>query len=133
MASKPKIKSFSQAVKANISQQTPRFAPISSHEDFLHLLQLKEAFSKLPQATIISIHQASLDSTNASQESSSHPSIFRTLKITTQGPTRYQILVPLNFAAVELIVTNAASAVQSYNKDLVEARSKLRVESVYKA
>ena len=85
---KPKAKLFAQAVKANISQQTPRFAPASSHEDFLHLLQLKEAFPNLPQATIISMHQASLGSANASQGSSSRPSVSRTLKMTTQGPTR---------------------------------------------
>ena len=53
---KPKVKSFAQAVKANVSQQTPRFAPVSSHEDFVCLLQLKEAFPNLPQATIISMH-----------------------------------------------------------------------------
>ena len=64
--SKPKAKLFAQAVKANVSQQTPRFAPVSSHKDFLHLLQLKEAFPNLPQATIISMHQASLGSANAS-------------------------------------------------------------------
>ena len=33
---KPKVKSFAQTAKANGStQQTPRFAPVSSHEDFL--------------------------------------------------------------------------------------------------
>ena len=48
LASKPKskAKSFAQAAKANISG--PKFAPVSSHKDFLHLLQLKEAFSNLP-------------------------------------------------------------------------------------
>ena len=79
------------------------------------------------------MHQASLGSANASQGSSSRPSVSRTLKMTTQGPTRCQVLVPLDSAAAELIVTNAASAVQSCNKGLVEARSKLRVESVHKA
>jgi len=53
---KPKVKSFSQAVKANVFQQTPRFASALSHKNFLHLLQLKEAFPNLSQATIISIH-----------------------------------------------------------------------------
>ena len=130
---KPKVKSFAQTVKANVSQQTPRFAPASSHEDFLRLLQLKEAFPNLPQATIISMHQASLGSANASQGSSSRPSASRTLKIMTQGPTRHQVLVPLDSAATELIVANAASAVLSCNKGLVEACSKLRVESVHKA
>ena len=121
---KPKAKSFAQAVKANVSQQTPRFAPASSHEDFLRLLQLKEVFPNLPQATIISMHQASLGGANASQGSSSRPNVSRTLKMTTQGPIRRQVLVPLD---------SAASAVQSCNKGLVEACSKLRVESVRKA
>jgi len=35
---KPKAKSFAQAIKANVSQQTPRFVPASSHEDFVCLL-----------------------------------------------------------------------------------------------
>ena len=52
--------------------------------------------------------------------------------MTTQGPTRHQILI-LDLATVELIVTNTASAVQSCNKGLVEACSKLRVESMCKA
>jgi len=112
--SKPKAKLFAQAVKANVSQQTPRFAPASSYEDFLHLLQLKEAFPNLPQATIISMHQASLGSANASQESSSHPSVSRTLKIMIQEPTKHQVLVPLDSAAAELIVANTASAVQFF-------------------
>jgi len=123
---KPKAKSFAQAVKANVSQQTPRFAPASSYKNFLHLLQLKEVFPNLPQATIISMHQASLGGANASQGSSSCPNVSRTLKMTTQGPTRHQILVPLDSAAAELIVANAASAVQSCNKSLVEAVHKTR-------
>jgi len=45
---KPKTKSFAQAVKANVFQQTLRFAPASSHEDILYLLQLKKAFPNLP-------------------------------------------------------------------------------------
>ena len=97
------------------------------------MLQLKEAFPNLPQATIISMHQASLGVARASQGSPSRPSVSRTFKMTTQGPTRRQVLVPLDSAAAELIVANAASAVQSCNKGLVEARSKLRVESVHKA
>ena len=35
---KPKVKSFAQTVKANVSQQTPRFALASFHKDFLCLL-----------------------------------------------------------------------------------------------
>jgi len=128
---KPKAKSFAQVAKANIS--SPKFALASSHEDFLHLLQLKKAFSNLSQATIISMHQASLGVIRASQGGSSHPVVSRTLKITTQEPTRCQVLIPLNPAAVETVVANVASTAQSYNKGLVEACSKLRVESVCKA
>ena len=111
----------------------PKFDPASSHEDFLRLLQLKEAFPNLPQATIISMHQVSLGVARASQGSPSHPSVSRTLKMTTQGPTRRQVLIPLAPAAAEVVVANAASAVESCNKGLVSARSKLRVESVCKA
>ena len=52
--------------------------------------------------------------------------------MTTQGPTRYQVLIPLTLAAAETVVANAALAVESCNKGLVSARSKLRVESVHK-
>ena len=78
---KPKAKSFAQAAKANFSG--PKFAPALSHEDFLRLLQLKEVFPNLPQATIIFMHQVSLDVARASQGSPSHPAISRTLKMMT--------------------------------------------------
>ena len=51
----------------------------------------------------------------------------------TQGPTRHQVLIPLTLATVKMVVANAAFAVESCNKGLVSACSKLRVESVYKA
>ena len=51
----------------------------------------------------------------------------------TQGPTRCQVLIPLAPATAEVVVANAALAIESYNKGLVSARSKLRVESVRKA
>ena len=79
------------------------------------------------------MHQTSLGGANASQESFSCSDVSRILKMTTQEPTKYQVLVPLNSATIELIVINAASAVQCCNKSLVEACSKLRVESVYKS
>ena len=50
-----------------------------------------------------------------------------------KGPTRHQVLIPLIPAAAEIVMANAASAVESCNKGLVEACSKLRVESVCKA
>ena len=51
----------------------------------------------------------------------------------TQGPTRHQVLIPLTPAAAEMVVANAVSTVESCNKSLVSACSKLRVELVYKA
>ena len=53
--------------------------------------------------------------------------------MTTQRPTRHQILIPLAPAAAEVVVANVASAVEFCNKGLVSAHSKLRVESVRKA
>ena len=53
--------------------------------------------------------------------------------MTTQGPTRYQVLILLTPAATEIVVANTASVVESCNKGLVSACSKLRVESVHKA
>ena len=76
---KPKVKLFAQAAKASSTQQTPRFAPVSSHEDFLQLLQLKEAFPNLPQTTIISMHQASLGSAGAFQGSLNYPTVSHKL------------------------------------------------------
>ena len=53
--------------------------------------------------------------------------------MTTQRPTRRQVLIPLTLAAAETVVANTASAVESCNKSLVSACSKLRVKSVRKA
>ena len=86
--SKSKVKPFTQAVKTNINQQALKFAPVSSHEDFLCLLQLMEIFSNLPQAIIISMYQASLDSTDVFQRSVSCPNASSILKIMTYKPTR---------------------------------------------
>jgi len=52
--------------------------------------------------------------------------------MTTHGPTRYQVLIPLDTPTAEVVVANAATAVESCNRGLVEAHSKLRVESVCK-
>ena len=53
--------------------------------------------------------------------------------MTTQRPTRRQVWIPLTLAAAETVVANTASAVESCNKSLVSACSKLRVKSVRKA
>jgi len=53
--------------------------------------------------------------------------------MTTHGSTRYQVLIPLDTPITEVVAANAASAVESCNRGLVEAHSKLRVKSVHKA
>ena len=50
----------------------------------------------------------------------------------TQGPTRCQVLILLTSATAETVVANVTSVVESYNKSLVSACSKLRVKSVHK-
>ena len=62
-----------------------------------------------------------------------HPGASRAPKMTTHGPTRRQVLIPLDTPTAEVVVANAATAVESCNRGLVEAHSKLRVESVHKA
>jgi len=121
-----------QAAKANTTQQALRFAFISSYEDFLYLLQLREIFLNFSQATITFMYQASLGSTDAYQESTSCPSASRVLKIMIYKPTRQQVLIPLDSSTIRIIMANAALTVESCTKDLVETHSKLRVESVYK-
>jgi len=43
------------------------------------------------------------------------------------------VLISLDAPTVEVIVANTGSTVESCNRSLVEAHSKLRVESVHKA
>ena len=43
------------------------------------------------------------------------------------------MLIPLDAPSAEIVVANAAMTVESCNRGLVEARSKLRVESMCKA
>jgi len=75
----------------------------------------------------------SLGIARVSEGSPNHPTISRTLKMMTQKPTRYQVLIPLTLAAAEMVVANAVSAVEPCNKGLVSACFKLRVKSVHKA
>jgi len=102
---KPKVKSFVQATKANnTTQQIPRFAFVPSHKNFLQLLQLKEVFPNLLQATIIFMHQASLNGVGTSQGSLSYSNVSRTLKMTIQEHTRCQVLILLNSITIETVV-----------------------------
>ena len=53
--------------------------------------------------------------------------------MTTQKPTRHQVLIPSTPATAEMVVVIAVSAVEFCNKSLVNVHSKLRVELVRKA
>jgi len=65
--------------------------------------------------------------------SAAYSSASRAPKMTTHGPTRCQVLISLDTPTIEVVVANAAFAVESCNRGLVEAHSKLRVKSVHKA
>ena len=82
---------------------------------------------------ILAMYQSSFGaSASPNRGDAVHSSASRTLKMTTHRPTRHQVLIPLDTPIAEVIVANAATAVESSNRGLVEAHSKLRVESVCK-
>jgi len=83
---------------------------------------------------VLAMHQSGFGaSASPNRGGAVHSSASRAPKMTTHGPTRHQVLIPLNTPTTEVIVANAATAVESCNRGLVEAHSKLRVESVCKA
>jgi len=83
---------------------------------------------------VLAMHQSGFGaSASPNRGGAVHSSASRAPKMTTHGPTRHQVLIPLNTPTTEVIVANAATAVESCNRGLVEAHSKLRVKSVCKA
>jgi len=64
---------------------------------------------------------------------SAHPEYESLHCLRDMFPTRRQVLIPLDTPTAEVIVANVITAVESCNRGLVEAHSKLRVESVRKA
>jgi len=72
-------------------------------------------------------------STSPNRGGTVHSSTSRAPKMTTHGPTRRQVLIPLDTPTAEVVMANAATTVESCNRGLVEAHSKLRVESMCKA
>ena len=46
--------------------------------------------------------------------------------------TKYLVLILLDFPTIEIVIANIVFVVKFYNKSLIEACSKLRVESVCK-
>ena len=139
VATKPQVpkqapKSFAQAACSRNPQSTLRFAPASAHPEYKSLLRLRDMFSNLPMEKVLAMHQSGFGaSASPNRGGAVHFGISRAPKMTTHGPTRHQVLIPLDTSTTEVIVANAVTAVESCNRGLVEAYSKLRVESVRKA
>ena len=127
-------KSFAQAARSGNPQSTPRFAPVSAHPEYESLLRLCDIFPDLPMEKVLAMHQSGFGaSTSPNREGAVSSGASRAPKMTTHGPTRHQVLIPLDTPTAEVVVANAATAVESCNRGLVETHSKLRVESVCKA
>jgi len=91
-------------------------------------------FPDLPMEKVLAIHQSGFGASASPNRGGAVSSgASRAPKITTHGPTRHQVLILLDTSTAEVVVANAATAVESCNRGLVEAHSKLRVESVRKA
>jgi len=139
VATKPQMpkqapKSFVQVAHSGNSQSTPRFALASAHPEYESLLRLRDMSPDLSMEKVLAMHQSGFGaSASPNRGGTVHPDASRVPKITTHGPTRCQVLIPLDTSTAEVVVANAATAVESCNRGLVEAHSKLRVESVRKA
>jgi len=133
-APKQAPKSFAQAARSGNPQSTPRFAPASAHPEYESLLCLRDMFPDLPMEKVLAMHQSGFGaSASPNRGGAVHSGASRAPKMTTHGPTRRQVLIPLDTPTAEVVVANAATAVESCNRGLVEAHSKLRVELVRKA
>jgi len=139
VATKPQVpkqvpKSFVQAAHSRNPQSTPRFALASAYPEYKSLLYLHDMFPNLLMEKVLAMHQSGFSaSTPPNRGGTGSSSVSRAPKMTTHGPTRCQVLIPLNTPTAEVVVANAATAVEFCNRGLVEAHSKLRVESVRKA
>ena len=83
---------------------------------------------------VLVMHQSGFGASASSNRGGAiHSGVSRAPKMTMHRPTRHQVLILLDTPTTEIVVANAATAVESCNRGLVEAHSKLRVESVHKA
>jgi len=139
VATKPQVpkqapKSFAQAARSGNPQSTPRFALASAHTEYESLLCLHDMFPDLPMEKVLAMHQSGFGtSASPNRGGAVYSGASRVPKMTMHGPTRHQVLIPLDTPTAEVVVANAATAVESCNRGLVEAHSKLRVELVHKA
>jgi len=91
-------------------------------------------FSDLLIEKVLAMHQSGFGaSASPNRGGAVHSGASRAPKMTTHRPTRCQVLIPLDTPTAEVIVANAAITVESCNRGLVEAYSKLKVELVHKA
>jgi len=133
-ASKQAPKSFAQVARSGNPQSTPRFALASAHPEYESLLRLRDMFPDLPIEKVLAMHQSGFGASVSPNKGGAVSSgASRAPKMTTHGPTRHQVLIPLDTSTAEVVVANAATVVKSCNRGLVEAHSKLRVELVCKA
>jgi len=83
---------------------------------------------------VLAMHQSGFGaSASPNRGNTVYSGALKVPKIITHGPTRHQVLILLNILTTEVVVANTATAVESCNRGLVKAHSKLRVESVHKA
>jgi len=125
----PKIapKSFVQATH-NGSQPIPRFAPTSAHPEYENLLRLGDMFPDVSMEKVLAMYQSGFGIGVApNRRGATHPGASRAPKMTTHGPTRCQVLILLDVPTSEVVVANAAAAVESCNRGLVDAHSESRV------
>jgi len=90
-------------------------------------------FPDLSMRNVLAIHQSRFGaSASPNKRGTVYSSASRTPKIITHGPTGCQVLIPLDTPTAKVVVANTGFAIGSCNRGLVEAHSKLRVESVCK-
>jgi len=90
-------------------------------------------FSDLSMKNILAMHQSRFGaSASPNKKGSVYSSASRTPKIITHGFTGCQVLIPLDTPIAKVVVANTGFAIGSCNRGLVEAYSKLKVESVCK-
>ena len=91
-------------------------------------------FPDLPMEKVLVMHHSGFGaSVSPNRGGAVHSGASRAPKMTTHGPTRRQVLIPLDTPTAEVVVANTVTAVEFCNRGLVEAHSKLRVKLVHKA
>ena len=83
----------------------PRFAPASAHPEYESLLCLRDMFSDLPMEKVLAMHQSGFGaSVSPNRGGAVYSGASRAPKMTTHGPTRRQVLIPLDTPTAEVVV-----------------------------